>query len=515
MTTVNNWKARELEILRLMAQGLTNCEISARLHLAPETVRWYNKQLFSRLQVKNRQQAVNRAAELGLIGEPAPVSGPGAMSDIPRSPVQYVANRDVHIAYQVIGSGPVDLLFIHGFLSHLELAWQDPDFTRFFNELGRHARVILFDKRGVGLSDRIQGAPTLETTIQDACCVLEAVGSKRAFVMGTSEGGAAAVLLAATYPERVRGLVLYAAVPKVVRTNNEPAWADSPDDFQEMIHRLQKSWGGPWAIEHFAPSRAHDVQFRAWWAMILRAASSPSSIKAVLMLQRDVDIRSLLPQVRVKTLVIHKTDDHIASVDAGRYFATHMPNALWVELPGADHVYFIESEGLLSAVTQFCRQEQNRDEADTRIGILLYMVHALTPVDATSPGNLQSLLRSFAPKHIIRTAVGTCAIFDSPTRAIKSAQALRTDPKHSSLRMSLHVGACRVLDGEPLEPVLGLAEHAARSCAPGEIVLTQTLRDILAGSGFEFEERNGQSVGAVKDMPLYTVKQLNPDLRAQ
>jgi pimeloyl-ACP methyl ester carboxylesterase/DNA-binding CsgD family transcriptional regulator len=498
MTFQNNWKARELEILRLLAQGLTNSEIGARLHLAQETVRWYNKHLFEKLGVNNRLQAVNRAAELGLLPDsgvsPALKAGPPAT----RSPVQYVANGDVHIAYQVIGRGPVDLLFIHGFLSHLELAWENPDFTSFFEQLGRNARVILFDKRGVGLSDRIQGAPTLENTIEDACCVLEAAGSERAFVMGTSEGGAAAVLLASTYPERVLGLILYAAIPKVVRTNDEPAWAAPPDQFERMIERMQKTWGGPWAVENFAPSRAHDGRFRAWWAMILRAASSPSSIKAVLNLVREVDIRPLLPQVRVKTLVIHKTDDRIASVEAGRYFATHMPNATWVELPGADHIYFIESAALLSAVAQFCQEKATRDGVDTWIAILLYVLYAATNEAGASARDLQTHLKAYDPRRTTSTTRGVIALFDSPTRAIQCALRLRSRAKQAPVRISLHVGACHVVNGQPLESVLGIAERAAELAAPGEIVVTRTLRDILSGSGFVFEERDEQPA---QDLP--------------
>jgi pimeloyl-ACP methyl ester carboxylesterase/DNA-binding CsgD family transcriptional regulator len=481
------WKTRELEILELLAQGLTNSEIGARLHLAQDTVRWYNKHLFEKLGVNKRLQAVNRAAELGLLPDsgPAPVikTGPAA----PRAAVQYVANGAVHIAYQVIGHGPVDLLFIHGFLSHLELAWENPEFTNFFEQLGRTARVILFDKRGMGLSDRIQGAPTLENTIEDACCVLNAAGSRHAFVMGTSEGGAAAVLLAATYPERVLGLILYAAVPKVVRTDNEPAWAVPEDQFDRSLERLQKTWGSPWAVERFAPSRAHDTWFRDWWAKILRAASSPSSIQAVLSLVRAVDIRPLLRQIQVKSLVIHKTDDLIASVEAGRYFAAHMPRARWMELPGADHIYFVESAALISAVTQFCQEKATHGGVDTRIAIILY---ALTNEAGMAAKGLQTHLHTCGPRHTTSTTTAVMALFDSPTRAIHCALQLRSQAKPEPIRISLHVGACYVLNGQPLESVLGIAKHAAELIDPAEIVVTRTLHDILAGTSFVFQERN-------------------------
>jgi pimeloyl-ACP methyl ester carboxylesterase/DNA-binding CsgD family transcriptional regulator len=474
------WKPRELEILHLLAEGLTNSEIGTRLHLAHDTVRWYNKQIFEKLGVNNRTQAVTHAKEIGLLGNPPPKSVQKTTHLPIKSPVQYVANGDVHIAYQVIGNGPVDLLFIHGFLSHLELAWENPEFTHFFEQLGRFARVILFDKRGVGLSDRIQGAPTLETTIDDTRCVLDAVGANRVFVMGTSEGGAAAVLLAATYPERVPGLILYAATPKVVQTNHEPAWADPEDQFELMIERMQKTWGGAWAIEGFAPSRAYDERFRAWWAMILRAASSPSSIKAILNILRDIDIRPLLPQVHVKTLVIHKTNDHMVPLQAGRYFATHMPNASWVELPGADHIYFIDSASLIAAIEPFCL-EAATDRVDTWIATLLYLIP-----NGNSTTSLQKNLTTHRPKRMIPTPQGMLALFDSPTRAVQCALHMRDI---GPFRISLHVGECQVGDGKPVQPVLETAHLAADLASPGEIVLTRTLRDILAGSGFSFLAR--------------------------
>lgn len=321
-------KTRELEILNLLAEGLTNAEIGVRLFLAHETVRWYNKHLFDKLEVRNRTEAVKRGTELGLIGPPLADKNP-----LPKMlPVQYAANSDVHIAYQIIGEGPVDILFIHGFISHLELAWENPEFRDFFEQLGRFARVILFDKRGVGLSDRIQGAPTLDETVNDANCVLDATASKRTFVMGTSEGAAAAVLLASTYPDRIAGLILYGATPKIIRSGNDPEWAEVESDYDEMIEHMQAAWGKPWAVEVFAPSRATDENFRKWWAKVLRSASSPSSIKDVFNLIRKVDIRQLLPQVQTRTLVIHKTDDRMVSRKAGKYFADNMPNAEWLEI---------------------------------------------------------------------------------------------------------------------------------------------------------------------------------------
>ncbi|HEX4932104.1 MAG TPA: alpha/beta fold hydrolase, partial [Gemmatimonadaceae bacterium] len=284
-------KPREVEILRLIADGMSDRDIAARLNLAAETVRWYNKEIYGKLGVRSRTQAARRAAALGVLDLPvgAPAAGdrvpaaakdgPGSRTGAPpivRSPIQYAERGGVYIAWQTIGSGPVDVLLFHGFISHLEIGWENAEYAAFFEQLGRVARVILFDKRGVGLSDRIKGAPALEETVGDAIAVLDAAHSTRAFVMGTSEGGAAALLLSMQHPERARGLILIGATPKVARDGDEPAWAAPRAAFEARIDAIQKTWGQPWSLERFAPSRMHDEGFQAWWSRILRGASSPA-----------------------------------------------------------------------------------------------------------------------------------------------------------------------------------------------------------------------------------------------
>jgi pimeloyl-ACP methyl ester carboxylesterase/DNA-binding CsgD family transcriptional regulator len=473
-----DWKPREIEIVRLLAEGLTNAEIGQRLHLAPETVRWYNKRLFERLGVKNRAQAAKRAETLGLLA-----AGAGSATIAHRPPVRYAANGGVHLAYQVVGEGPVDVLFIHGFISHVEAAWENDEFAAFFRRLGALARVILFDKRGVGLSDRIQGAPNLEQVVADALCVLDAAGSAQAMVMGTSEGGAAAVLLAAMHPERVRGLVLYGALPVVVQREGQPEWATPPERFERMLETMRRTWGGPWAVENFAPSRAHDAGFREWWARTLRAASSPASVQAVLTLVSQVDIRALLPQVRTRTLVIHKAGDRLVRVEAGRYLAEHLGDARLVVLPGADHIYFVESEGILAAVAEFLRAAARDQLPPTRLAILLY---ALAPL--AGEAGLELLARGGA-RHRRALGRGLEAVFDGPSQAVDCARRLRAAVSGGGCRVSLHVGECHALTSEPLPKVLAAGREAAEQAAPGQIVVTRTLRDILAGSGLRFAGR--------------------------
>ena len=476
------WKPRELEILQLLAQGLTNHEIAARLHLSQETVRWYNKQIFEKLGAGNRTQAVQLASERDLLKgrernvESKPSSG---------SRVRYISNNGIHIAYQIIGNGPVDLLFIHGFLSNLELAWEDSEYTDFFEQLGRFARVILFDKRGMGLSDRVQGAPSLEDTLSDALCVLDAAASARTFVMGTSEGGAAAVLLASTYPERVHGLVLYASTPKLVQTAGEPEWADDEDSFNGLVEQIQKQWGGPWAIEDFAPSRAQSEKFRNWWAKVLRSSTSPSEASAVMRVMHDIDIRPLLPQVRTRTLVIHKTHDRILNVETGRYLAAHMPNAQFIEVPGSDHFFFVDSQQTVAAVRNFC-QEEPQSAIETMIGIVLYVQ---LPAMKEKERSVQLELKEHHARGIFFSSDEVTAVFDGPSRAIQCALKLRDRIKEDALRISLHVGECKVEDGKPTRGVIEVARRASVLAPLGKIIVTQTLRDILAGSGVVFDLR--------------------------
>ncbi len=477
-----NWKPRELEILRLLAQGLTNKSIAARLHLSQETVRWYNKQIFEKLGAANRTQAVQRASEQNLL------KGPERAGNVKQSiagMVRYVSNDGIHIAYKVIGNGPVDLLFIHGFLSNLELAFENTEYANFFEQLGKFARVILFDKRGMGLSDRVQGAPSLEDTLSDALCVLDAAASEQAFVMGTSEGGAASILLASTYPERMRGLILYSSTPKLVQTNGEPAWADDETTFERSLETIREEWGGAWALQNFAPSRLQDESFREWWAKVLRSSTSPSEASAVLRVLRELDIRPLLPQVHTRTLILHKLHDRILDVGASRYCAAHLPNARYVELPGADHFFFVECDKILSEISTFLREEPDRS-ADTWIGVVLYLnLRNANKMEKT----IQSEVKDARARRVFFSDHEASAVFDSPSRAIQCALKLRERIKDDTLKIGLHVGECSLENGKPVHAVIDIARRATEVAPLGKVVVTQTLRDILAGSGVVFDRR--------------------------
>lgn len=276
----------------------------------------------------------------------------------------YVNSGDIHIAYHTVGDGPIDLLFVSGFISHLEHKWEEPRLVSFIDRLAGNARLIFFDKRGVGLSDRVGYPPTLENTMDDMLAVMDAVGSDRPVLFGLSEGGPNCALFAATYPERVSGMILYGTLARGSYADDHP-WALTRAQFELWLERMMAQWGGPAGIEYFAPGGADDPDLCCWWARMLRLGSSPGSVKAVLEVMRDIDVRPMLPQVRTPTLVLHRSGDRAIRVGAGRCFAAHVPGAAFVELSGDDHWPWIgDMEAVLEQVEAFlsaCAEQRSRN----------------------------------------------------------------------------------------------------------------------------------------------------------
>ena len=468
-------KLRERQVLTLLAEGLSAPRIAQRLSLAVDTVRWYIKQLYRELEVSSRAEAIRVAMTRGLLD--APVQ-PATSAAVARSEIRYASNGGVHIAYQIVGNGPVDLLFMHGFVSHLDLAWEEPEYTAFFEQLGRSARVIMFDKRGVGVSDRHVGPSTLEQTVADARCVLDAAGAQRAFVMGTSEGGAAAVLLASMYPERVHGLILSSASPFIGGHGTELPWTSNNATQFKPLEPVPHQWGEPWSLDRFAPSRADRLAFRHWWSRLLRAATSPSVVETVLKHARAVDIRALLPSITTRTLVVHRVGDRLVPLSAGHYFATHMPHARLVELPGNDHVYFVDGDLLARTVTAYLQEPDAAPDVSTWIAIILCMAGPGARLDDAK----RAVLESRGARFLRQSDAAWTALFEGPSTALRCARQLRDMGVGRVGGMSLHVGACSVSDGVPVGAAFRRAMDTANATKPGEIVLTGMLRDILAGA---------------------------------
>jgi DNA-binding SARP family transcriptional activator/pimeloyl-ACP methyl ester carboxylesterase len=271
--------------------------------------------------------------------------------DLP--PTRYASGGGVHLAFQVYGAGPVDLLMSGGFLSHVERLWEEPHCRAFLTSLGKMSRLILFDRRGIGLSDRIGFTPSIDATAEDIRTVLNAAGSRRAVLFGASEGGPGCIKFAADHPDRVAGIILFGSLAKGSAAPDFPH-ALRAAQYEQWLKQLVAVWGGPAGIETFAPSLSKDPQMRAWWAGLLRAASSPGALKGVLEALRDMDVRHLLGRIAVPSLVLHRRGDRAVRIDAGRHLASHLARSRFVELEGADHWPFVgDQRPVLANIRQF------------------------------------------------------------------------------------------------------------------------------------------------------------------
>lgn len=276
----------------------------------------------------------------------------------PRPHTRYVRSGDAYLAFQTIGEGDIDIVNVGGFITHVEQLWDEPGLVRFYTRLGHSARVIVYDKRGVGLSDRVVRRPTTEQHVADVLAILGEVGANRVIIFAVSDGAAVAIELAITYPEQVAGLIIYGGQAKGVRGDDYP-WGLTEEQYERWSDRLVKGWGGPVNLEYFTPTCAHDERLRLWWAQTQRLAASPGAVKAILDGIRDSDVRAVLPQVGVPTLVIHRRGDRSVHVESGRYLANNIPQAQFIELPGDDHWWWVgDTESLHTAVERFVTQVQ-------------------------------------------------------------------------------------------------------------------------------------------------------------
>ena len=454
---------------------------------------------------------------------PAPVSlRRSRFSEAPVVPVrprtQYaLSTGDVNIAYQVVGDGPLDLVFVMGWVSHLEYSWQEPSFARFLNRLASFSRLILFDKRGTGLSDRVplNELPTLEQRMTDVQAVMDAVGSERAALLGVSEGGPMCGLFAATYPERTAALAMVGTYAKRIRSDDYP-WAPTGEEHGDLLDEVRREWGGPVGIQERAPSLANDSQFREWWATYLRLGASPAAALALTRMNAEIDLRNVLPSIRVPTLVMHRTQDACLPVGGGRYVASRIPGATFVELDGKDHLPFVgNQDGILDTVEEFltgARPEHRFDRVLTTVLFVLFDAEStsLHAQDFVKEHRTRARreLALFKGREIEMTPGSMLATFDGPARAIRCGMAIADTARRFGVqvRVGLHTGECDVL-GEKIGGVaVQLSNAIAYRARPGEVLISHTIRDLVAGSGIEFE---AGSTPTIEDLPdrwrLFTV----------
>jgi pimeloyl-ACP methyl ester carboxylesterase/DNA-binding winged helix-turn-helix (wHTH) protein len=426
--------------------------------------------------------------------------GPPALPGVPafslpaaQIETRYVQNGDVNIAYQVIGEGDLDIVFVMGWVSHLEYFWKEPHFAAFLNRLASFSRLILFDKRGTGLSDRVplSELPTLEQRMEDVRAVMDAVGSERAVLIGVSEGGPMCSLFAATYPEKTTALVMIGTYAKRIRDEDYP-WAPTMEQRDAFFELMQRDWGGPVGIEERAPSLAADEAFRTWWAAYLRMGASPGAAVALTKMNAEIDVRSVLPSIRVPSLVIHRSGDICLKVEEGRFVASQIPGCKYVELGGIDHLPFVGDQAeVLDEIEDFLTGMRHA-EAYNRV---LATVLSIKTVDAGGEGErfgayIRRQLELFKGREIESGEYGLLATFEGPARAIRCASAINESAKRLGVEVTtgLHTGECDLHEGKYSGFAVELAEKIAGEAAPGEILVSRTVKDLVAGSGLDFNE---------------------------
>ena len=441
---------------------------------------------------------------------------------------RYARSGDVRIAYQVVGNGPIDLVFVPGFISNLEVHWEDPDYSHLLQRLGAFARLIQFDKRGTGLSDRVDARdlPTLETRMDDVRAVMDAAGSGRAVLLGASEGAPMSILFAATYPERTRALVLYGGYAHF------HTWVMGVEPLADFMRNAEQSWGSGASLTHFAPGRVDDARFKGWWARFERLSVSPTAAVALARMNAQIDVRPVLGSIRVPTLVLHRTDDARVKVAGGRYLAQRIAGAHLVELPGRDHpIWTGDVDGVVDRIEEFLTGERPMPAHDRVLATLL-VARLVAPerLAARLGDRLWServgRLRDAAADAIVRHGgqpIGTGAEeiggrFSGTVRAVRCALALVDAAKALELKLAaaVHTGEVEIRDAAVSGFALHVTERIAQRAAAGEVLVSGIVNDLVAGSGLHFIERGHESIEGMdlRLLAVATEQHLEPHARA-
>lgn len=415
--------------------------------------------------------------------------------------VRYVRNDGVAIAYQVVGDAKRDLVLVPDFVSNLVYDWESRYWRDFYERLARSFRLILFDKRGTGLSDRVGELPTLEQRMDDVRAVLDAVGSRQAVLLGVSEGGPLCALYATTYPERTRALVMIGTYAKRRWAPDYP-WAPTEEQGERFLDEIQRTWGGAVGLEARAPSVAHDPAFRDWWSTYLRMGASPGAALALTRMNAAIDVRDVLPAIRVPTLIVHRTEDRLLTIDEGRYVAGLIPGATLVELPGEDHLPFVgDQDTMLDAIEGFLARGHDAVDADRVLATIVTASIAPAPAGVPTPTAFDLHARAEVERHRGRlldlSATRIQAAFDGPARAIRCATALVAAGARAErgVGAGLHTGECEHVAGEMRGVAVGVSAELAALGRRGEILVSRTLVDLVAGSGLEFDARGPHPLG--------------------
>jgi class 3 adenylate cyclase len=425
---------------------------------------------------------------------------------------RYARSSGAYIAYRIVGSGPVDLVLLQGGFSHVELQLEEPSFARFLGRLASFSRLIVLDVRGTGLSDRTMHLPTLEEQVDDVLAVLEAAGSERAALFGVGQGGVLASLFAAAHPDRATALVLFGTCARLIRAEGYP-WGRAYEEFEGLLRFTEGGWGHGVALPALAPTMAGDESFKRWFAKLERLGASPGNMLALLQLHRDVDIRHVLPAIRVPALVLHRAGDAYREVGHGRYLAAHIPGAKYVELPGRDHLPYVgDQDAVLDEVEEFLTGVRRGPEPDRVLVTVLFTDIVGSTERAARAGDYRwrdlldrhnTLVRRdldhFRGREVDTAGDGFLATFDGPARAVRCARQIAdTIPGLGlELRSGLHTGEIELAG----DHIRGIAVHigarVAALAGPREVLVSSTVKDLVAGSGIGFEDRGEHTLKGV------------------
>jgi class 3 adenylate cyclase/pimeloyl-ACP methyl ester carboxylesterase len=422
------------------------------------------------------------------------------VSDVPE--IRYANSGDVHIAYQVVGNGPVDLVYTPGIWSNLEIMWEWPEWSRYLTRLAAFSRMILFDMRGIGLSDRGSVPPSLELQVDDVGAVMDAAGSKSAVIFGGARGSAMTMLFAASHPERTQAIVLYAPVAKAVRSAEWP-FGRTEADQAAFFERFTSEMGTGRNLDLQGPSA--DEHFTKWWARFERLGASPGAWRELAEIFGELDVREVLPNIGVPTLVIHRTGDRIVDVAQGRAIAERIPTAKFVQLAGIDHIPFLgDQDAIVDEIEEFLTGVRPAPEPDRFLATVLFTDIVGSTEQAVKLGDQKwhDLLRAhheitrrqlerFRGHEVKTTGDGFLATFDGPARAIRCGCAIRDDLRSWGLevRAGVHTGEIEAIGDDIGGIGVHIAQRVQSHAEPGEVLVSRTVTDLVAGSGIAFEER--------------------------
>ena len=433
-----------------------------------------------------------------------------------RVPIRYARSGDVNVAYQVTGDGPIDLVLVHGFFSHLEVDWDHPASRHIIERLSSFSRLIRFDKRGTGLSDRSVGMPDFEARMDDMRAVMDAAGSERAVLFGYSEGGPMCVLFAATYPARSQALVLYGTYAKRLRTDDYP-WAPTWEERVADAEYLEEHWGEEFDLGEMAPNATPD--FAEWAGVRGRASLSPRGAHDLILMNSKADVREVLPLVQAPTLVLHRTGDRDANVEEGRYIAERIPGAKFVELRGDDHIPSVNPDQILDEVEEFLTGAKPAPVSERVLATVLFTDLVGSTERARELGDrawaellerhhdvIRSELARFGCEEIDTAGDGVLALGEGPTSTIRCALSIvdAVGRVGLSVRAGVHTGEVeRPSGGSPRGIAVHVGARVAAAAGANEVLVSSTTSDLVAGSGIELEDRGEFELKGVGPRRLY------------